>query len=131
MQLDAPPPVIVAAFDNPTADSPVFAVGQSSPAKGGDTITLYVSGLGAGLPALPTPDTVWIAVGSVAMQPVSILPVHGDVAQVQFVLPTALAYDSTTTRQTVSVSIGTGTRLSAAYVLDVQVNPPAAPATGQ
>ncbi|HEV2199349.1 MAG TPA: matrixin family metalloprotease [Bryobacteraceae bacterium] len=130
MQLDAPPPVIVAAFDNATSTSPVFAVGPSSPAKGGDMITLDVSALGAGLPAVPAASAVWIAVGSVTTQPISILPASGGIAQVQFILPTALPYNPATTRQTVAVSVGTGTRLSAAYALDIQVTPPAAPATG-
>jgi hypothetical protein len=66
---------------------------------------------------------VWLDFGAAVIAPVSIAPAVSDatLALVRFVIPAALP--STTP---VAVMIGTGTRLSGAYALDIQ--PPPAPA---
>jgi len=126
LQLDAAPPVILSAFDNSAGAGAGAAVSPASPANVGDTVTLAVSRLpepGSGLPAV---SQVWLNFaglnfGSVVIAPASVTPAPNDatLALVQFVVPAALPSTSP-----VSVLIGTGTRLSAAYSLDIQPPPP-------
>jgi hypothetical protein len=127
LQLDAAPPVIVSAFDNSAAAGAGAAVSPASPANAGDTVTLTVSRLpepGAGLPAA---SQVWLNFAGLNFAPASVTPAPNDatLALVQFVVPAALPSTSP-----VSVLIGTGTRLSAAYPLDIQPPPPPPPAAG-
>lgn len=121
LQLDVAPPVIVSAFDNSAAAGAGAAVSPASPANVGDTVTLTVSRLpepGAGLPAT---SQIWLNFAGLNFAPASVTPAPNDatLALVQFVVPAALPATSP-----VSVLIGTGTRLSAAYSLDIQPPPP-------
>ena len=74
---------------------------------------------------LPAASHVWLNFGGAVITPalVTAAPNDATLALVQFVVPAALPSTSP-----VSVMIGTGTRLSAAYSLDIQPPPP--PATG-
>jgi uncharacterized protein (TIGR03437 family) len=126
LQLDAAPPVIVSAFDNSAAAGAGAAVSATIPANAGDAVTLTVSRLpepGAGLPAA---SQVWIDFGSAVLTPASVAasPNDATLALVQFVVPAGLPSTSP-----VAVMVGTGTRLSAAYSLDIQPLPPPPPAT--
>jgi hypothetical protein len=121
MQLDTPPPVILSAFDNTAAGGSGAAVSSSSPANAGDTVTLTVNRLADATGVLPQASQVWLDFGAAVIAPVSIAPAVSDatLALVRFVIPAALP--STTP---VAVMIGTGTRLSGAYALDIQPPPP-------
>jgi hypothetical protein len=121
LQLDAAPPVIVSAFDNSAAAGVGAAVSPAGPANAGDTVTLTVSRLPEPATGLPAATQVWLNFGSAFITPVSVTPAPNDatLALVQFVVPAALPSTSP-----VSVMIGTGTRLSAAYSLDIQPPPP-------
>jgi matrixin len=127
LQLDAAPPAIVGAFDNSAAAGAGAAVSATIPANAGDTVTLTVSRLpepGVGLPAA---SQVWINFGSAVMTPASVTAAPNDatLALVQFVVPAGLPSTSP-----VAVMVGTGTRLSAAFLLDIQPPPAPPPTTG-
>ena len=124
LQLDAPPPVIVSAFDNSAAAGAGVAVSPSSPANAGDTVTLTVSRLSNPAAGLPAAGQVWLNFGSAVVTPASVTltPDDAALALVKFVVPAALPSTSP-----VPVMIGTGTRLSAAYSLDIQPPPPPPP----
>jgi hypothetical protein len=131
LQLDPPPPVILAAVDSTAADGAGVAVTPSTPAQLGDTVTLTVSGLAGGTGGLPAAGGVWINIGAGVYPALAVAPVPQDpgappqdLALVQFVLPEDLAVDPTLSRPTVPLMVGTGTRLSAAYLLDVSPPPP-------
>ncbi|HTD43494.1 MAG TPA: matrixin family metalloprotease [Bryobacteraceae bacterium] len=127
LQLDAAPPVIVSAFNNSAAAGAGAAVSPAAPANAGDTVTLTVSRLPDPAFGLPAGTQVWLNFGGAVITPASVTAAPNDatLALVQFVIPAALP-----TTSPVSLMIGTGTRLSAAYFLDIQPPPPPAPATG-
>jgi len=127
LQLDTAPPVIVSAFDNSAAAGVGAAVSPAGPANAGDTVTLTVSRLADPAAGLPAASQVWINFGSAVITPASVTPAPNEatLALVQFVVPAALPSASP-----VSVMIGTGTRLSAAYSLDIVPPPPPPPTTG-
>jgi uncharacterized protein (TIGR03437 family) len=126
LQLDAPPPVIVSAFDNSAAAGVGAAVSPSSPANAGDSVTLLVVRLTDPAAGLPAAGQVRLNFGGAILAPVSVSawPTDATLALVQFVVPAALPATSP-----VSLKIGTGTRLSAAYSLDIQPPPPPPPTT--
>jgi uncharacterized protein (TIGR03437 family) len=127
LQLDAAPPVIVSASDNSAAAGAGAAVSPAGPANAGDTVTLTVSRLLDPTFGLPAATQVWLNFGSAVITPTSVTPAPNDatLALVQFAVPAALPATSP-----VLIMIGTGTRLSAAYSLDIQPPPPPPPATG-
>jgi hypothetical protein len=144
LQLDPAPPVIVAAVDTPPVKSTdpaappptTFAVSAATPAQPGDNVTLTVYGLSASLGYLPGPGAVWINIGGTVFPVTAVAAVPPDpkattppldFAYVRFVLPTSLVVDTTTGSPKAPVMVGTGTRLSAAYALDVAVPPAPAP----
>lgn len=136
MQLDAPPPTITAAADHTAsagsngADVPITA---SAPAQLGDTVTLTVSGLSDIYGVLPAAGSVWVEIDGVnyAAASVTLVPPPPDssliLALVQFVLPANLPLDPAVSSPTAAVMVGTGTRLSDAYTLNLAA-PAAAPA---
>ena len=121
LQLDAAPPVIVSAFDNSAAAGAGAAVSPASPANAGDSVTLIVVGLADPAAGLPAAGQVWLNFGGAIIAPVSVTawPTDATLAVVRFVVPAALPSASP-----VALMIGTGTRLSAAYSLDIQPPPP-------
>ena len=129
MQVDAPPPAIIAAYDDSGPAGTSFAISPSAPANGGDMITLIVWDLAGAAPALPAPGMVRITAGSTTGSPASVVAIDTNTSRVQFVLPASIASDPDVTGQTVPVAIGTGTRLSPGYTLNIVV-PPAPAAAG-
>jgi hypothetical protein len=133
MQLDAPPPAITAAADNTAAaaNGPAVPVTASTPAALGDTVSLTVIGLSDGYGVLPAAGSVWIDINGVNYPTVSVVkvPPTADssliLALVEFVLPTTVTIDPTASAPTATVMVGTGTRLSAGYALNIAA-PPAA-----
>jgi uncharacterized protein (TIGR03437 family) len=119
MQVDAPAPVIDFAVDSSGAGGTGFVIAPGSPASAGDTITLLVSGLAGAAPSLPAASAIWIMLGATTLSPISVTAGAQNTALVQFVLPSVLANSPTATQQLTAVSIGTGTRLSAAFVMAV------------
>jgi uncharacterized protein (TIGR03437 family) len=121
LQLDSAPPVIVSAFDNSAAAGAGAAVSPSSPANAGDSVTLLVVGLPDSAAGLPAASQVWLNLGGAIIAPVSVTawPTDATLALVRLVVPAALPATSP-----VSLTIGTGTRLSAAFSLDIQPPPP-------
>jgi hypothetical protein len=117
--------VIVSAFDNSAAAGAGAAVRPASPANAGDSVTLTVSRLPDPTVGLPAASQVWLNFGSAVITPtlVTSAPNDATLALVQFVVPAVLPATSP-----VSVTIGTGTRLSAPYFLDIQ--PPSSSSTG-
>jgi hypothetical protein len=124
MQVDAPPPVIVAAYDDSGPLGTSFAVSPSALANGGDTVTLIVWDLAGSAPALPAPGRVWITVGSTTGTAASVVAIDANTSRVQFVVPASVASDPAVTGQAIPITIGTGTRLSPGYTLNVHVVPP-------
>lgn len=124
LQLDAAPPVIVSAFDNSAAAGAGAAVSPSSPANAGDSVTLIVVRLADPAAGLPAAGQVSLNFGGVIVAPVSVTawPTDATLAVVKFVVPAALPATSP-----VPLMIGTGTRLSAAFSLDIQPPPPPPP----
>jgi hypothetical protein len=99
-------------------------------------VTLTVYGLSASLGYLPGPGAVWINIGGTVfpVTAVAVVPPDPkattpplDFAYVRFILPASLVVDTTTGSPKVPVMVGTGTRLSTAYALDVAVPPAPAP----
>jgi hypothetical protein len=133
LQLDVPPPVILAALDNTAADGAGVPISPSAPAQLGDSITLTVLGLSAS-EGFPATSSVWIDINGVsyAIAAVTVVPRDPnnpqDLALVQFVLPQNLALDPSVSAPTVTVMVGNGTRLSPGYVFRVAAPPP--PASG-
>ena len=136
LQLDAPPPAITAAADNTAAaaNGPAVPVSASAPAQPGDTVTLTVIGLADSYGVLPAAGSVWIDIDGVSYPALSVakVPPTADtslvLALVEFVLPAGVTVDPAASSPTATVMVGTGTRLSAGYALNI-VPPPAAPAT--
>jgi hypothetical protein len=134
LQLDAPPPVIVAAADNTAASGAGVPVTVSAPAVLGDTVALTVSGLADADGVLPGAGSVWIGIDGVnyAPQSVTALPPLPNssliLSQVQFVLPANVPIDPTVTAPTATIMVGTGTRLSAAFALNIAAPSAATPA---
>jgi hypothetical protein len=127
MQVDAPPPAIIAVFDDSGPAGTSFAVSSTSPAAGGDVVTLIVLNL-AGAASLPPASSVWINSGTAVVNPLSLVAIDANTSRVQFVLPASVAADPDVTSQTVPIALGAGTRLSPAYKLNIVVPPPPAPA---
>ncbi len=129
MQVDAPPPVIIASYDDSGPAGTSFAVGPAAPASGGDVITLIVWDLAGAAPSLPTPDMIWITAGSSVVSALSAVPIDANTSRIQFSLPAFIASDPAVAGKTVPISVGTGTRLSSAYSLNINI-PPAPASTG-
>jgi len=120
MQLDAPPPAIISAFDDSTPDGTGFAVTAKTPANSRDSITLTVSNLTAS-------GEVWINLSGTILWPAAVgAPDKDGFSAVTFVLPYVLPYDPQATQQTAALMIGTGTRISAPFTLLTHVDPPQA-----
>ena len=120
MQLDAPAPVIVSAFDDTTPDGKGAPVTAAAPANAGDTITLTVSNLEAS-------GDIWINLSGAVLWPTAAgAPDKDGNSAVTFVVPSALPYDPAATQQSAQVMIGTGTRISAPFTLLTSATPPKA-----
>ena len=116
--MDAAPQVIASAFDNTVLNGTGAAVSATSPANAGDTITLSVSQLN------PVGD-VWITLNGVTLFPTAVgAPDKNGVWAVTFVLPSTLPFDPKATQQSVTLAVGTGTRLSGSFTLLTHVDPP-------
>ncbi len=125
--VDAQPPVIQAAYDQAQSGALVF-VDPLHPATSGDVVDIDVANLYGSAPAV-SPSNVHISVGGVDQVATTLTPVlqfglASNVVRVQFTLPSGLP-DGTSQAITVRV----GTRVSAAYTLNV--TPPAAVQTSQ
>jgi hypothetical protein len=145
LQLDPPPPVILWAVDypappatDPTAPVLPVLVSASTPVQLGGTVTLMVYGLSASSGRLPGADAAWVSLAGNTYPVAAVTAVPGDpnattpppdLAYVSFVVPTSLAVDPTVSNPTVPVMVGTGTRLTAAFTLNVAAPPPPPPAT--
>jgi hypothetical protein len=133
LQLDAPPPVIQSATDGLAPDGTAVPVSAAAPAKPGDTVVLTVSGLSAPTGVLPPASAVWINIGGATYAATTVTAVPQDpqaapldLALVRFTVPANLTLDLTVQPPTVAVMVGTGTRLSAGYLLDMAPPPPPA-----
>jgi hypothetical protein len=137
LQLDAPPPAITAAADNSAAaaNGPAVPVTASAPAQLGDTVTVTVIGLSDSYGVLPAAGSIWIDINGVNYPAVSVtkVPPTTDsslvLALVEFVLPTTVTINPTASAPTATVMVGTGTRLSAGYALNVAALPAAPSST--
>ena len=103
-------------------------------------MTLTVYGLSAGSGVLPGPEAVWIDIGGVAYPVTSVAAVPAlpnatapppDMAYVTFVVPNTLTVDTTVSNPTVLLMVGTGTRLSTAFTLNVAAPPSVPSPAGQ
>lgn len=131
LQLDAAPPVIVSAAVS-AADGTLVPVTDSAPAHDGDAVILTVSGLAAPSGVLPSAGDIWVKVGGLnfAVTTLTAVPQPDgskprDLALVTFILPANLALNPSVQPPTAAAQVGTGTRLSAGYLLHVA--PPPAP----
>jgi hypothetical protein len=119
--VDAQPPIIVAASDAAGTGAPVL-IDAFHPAASGDTIILDVSRL-SGPGQSVSASSVHISVGGVDHIATELDPVtQSDIVKVQFTLASGLP-DGTPQPMTVRV----GTRVSAPFTLDVIPPPPAPP----
>jgi hypothetical protein len=126
LQLDAAPPQILWGVDTPIPDGGPVLVSASNPVPLGQAVTLMVYGLSSTSGALPGAGAVWMNIGG-AIYPVSSVTrvpadpkstaAPGDLAYVSLVIPTTLVLDSTVSKPSVPLMVGTGTRLSAPYSL--------------
>ncbi|MDP8990500.1 MAG: matrixin family metalloprotease [Acidobacteriota bacterium] len=145
LQLDPPPPAILWAVDYPTPADPKapvtpVLVSPSTPVQLGGLVTAMVYGLSGPSGVLPGAGAVYVniegaaypvtAVIAVPADPHSTAPVP-DLAYVNFVMPVGLVVDPTVTNPTVPVMVGTGTRLTAPFSVNVAAPPPAPSTTGQ
>ena len=133
LQLDPLPPAIQTVIDVPPTPAIPFTVGAGTPAQLGETLTATVYGLSSTSGVLPGAGAVWVnlagnvypvtSVAAVPGDPKSTTP-RPDLAYVTFVVPRALVVDATVGHPTVPLMVGTGTRLSPAYALNVAAPPP-------
>jgi len=122
MQLDSPPPVILAAFNNSAADGVGLPVSWFAPVLAGDTVTLTVEGLAESLAA--DPSGLSLALGNSAVGAI-FTPADGNLVTVQFVMP-IVPFNPDFPSQAF-LRIGAETRLSDFFALDIQVDPPPSP----
>jgi len=137
LRLDPPPPVILWAVDYPTPADPTAPVlpvltSPASPVQPGGLVTLMVYGLTGANKILPGAGSVYVniagraypvtAVMAVPADPNSTAPAQ-DLAYVNFVMPAGLVTDPTVTNPTVPVMVGTGTRLAAAFTVNLAALP--------
>ena len=142
LKLDPPPPAILWAVDYPTPTDPTAPVvpvlaSQSSPVQLGGAVTVMVVGLSGPSGVLPGAGAVYVNIAGTAYPVTAVIAVPADpnstapapdLAYVNFVMPAGLVVDPTVTNPTVPVMVGTGTRLSAPFTVNVAAPPPAAPA---
>ena len=137
LRLDPPPQVILWAVDYPTPADPTAPVlpvltSPASPVQPGGLVTLMVYGLTGANKILPGAGSVYVniagraypvtAVMAVPADPNSTAPAQ-DLAYVNFVMPAGLVTDPTVTNPTVPVMVGTGTRLAAAFTVNLAALP--------
>jgi hypothetical protein len=121
MQVDAPPPAIWWAFDNNLNAGKGAFVGPTALVSGADSVSIAVTGLDS------TQD-IWVNVAGVNVTPSLVGPPDkGGISFVTFAMPAVLPYDPKATDQTAPIMIGNGTRLSAPFLLNTHVDPPAPP----
>ena len=104
MQIDLPPPVILAASSG--AGVPVSA---TNPVTGGSAVSLTMSGLQDQTGALPSPASVNITIAGVSTTPLAVSASGASQSLLQFAVPAGLP----TGAQTLTVQVGT--RVSAAF----------------
>jgi predicted Zn-dependent protease len=109
LQVDPPPPVITGVLN-----SAGVAIGPSNQANPGDTVTLLVTGLADAFGNYPAPSSIDINAAGVDVTPASLTPAGGSNCTLQVTLsPNAM-----TGAQTVTIRVGT--RLSAAFPIQIQ-----------
>ena len=131
LQLDTAPPSIQTAFEGVTSATPILNT-PGTPAHLGDSILLGIVGLSSN-GVLPPASGVWISIGGVNYPATSVAPIPQDPSAVQhdwsyvgFILPAGLTVDFTAQTPAVTIMLGTGTRLSPAFLINVAAPPPPA-----
>jgi hypothetical protein len=108
MQIDLPPPVILAAAN--AAGVPVSA---TSPVTGGNTVSLNITGLQDQTGALPSPSNVQIMLAGTTTTGIAVTATGVNQSVLQFAIPSNLPPGP----QTVTVQIGT--RISASFPINL------------
>ena len=140
LQLDPPPPVILWTVDYPTPADPTAPVipvltSPSSPVQPGGVVTALVYGLTGADKVLPGAGAVYVNIAGNAYPVTAVIAVPADpnstappqdLTYVLFVMPGGLVTDPTITNPTVPVMVGTGTRLTPPFAVNL-----AAVAAGQ
>ena len=120
---------------DPTAPVVPVLVSASTPVQPGGAVTVMVYGLSGPNRVLPGAGAVYVNIAGNAYPVTAVIAVPADpnstatppdLAYVNFVVPAGLVVDPTVTNPTVPVMVGTGTRLTAPFTLNVAA-PPAAP----
>ncbi len=133
LQLDSPPPAILSAADLTTSAAGDVPVTAAAPAKPGDLVALTVAAVADVNGVLPGSGAVWVSVNGLNYPAVSVAPLPALAgsslirSQVEFVLPASLTIDPAATAPTATIMVGTGTRLSAGYALNITSPPAPAP----
>ena len=109
IQVDVPPPMIVAASSASGA-----AVSANSPVTGGTTVALTIAGLPDQSGLLPALGDIQITVGGVLTTAVAVTSSGQNLSVVDFVVPAGLGSGPE------SVTLQVGTRVAAAYTLSLQ-----------
>ncbi len=135
LQLAPPSPVILWAVDYPAPADPTAAVvpvlvSPSTPVRPGGLVTVMVYGLSGPNRVLPGAGAVYVNIAGNAYPVSAVIAVPPDpnstvappdLAYVNFVVPAGLVVDPTVPNPTVPVMVGTGTRLTAPFTLNVAV----------
>lgn len=108
MQIDLPPPVILAATN--AAGVPVSA---TSPVTGGNTVSLSITGLQNQTGALPSPSNVQVMLAGTTTTAIAVTATGVNQSVLQFAIPSNLPPGP----QTVTVEIGT--RISAPFPINL------------
>ncbi len=139
LQVDPPSPVILWAVDYPTPADPTAPVvpvltSPTSPVQPGGVVTVMVYGLTGANKVLPSAGAVYVNIAGNAYPVTAVIAVPADpnstappqdLTYVNFAMPAGLVVDPTVTDPTVPVMVGTGTRLTAAFAVNVAAPPPA------
>jgi hypothetical protein len=142
LQIDPPPPLILWTVDYPTPADPTAPVvpvltSPATPVEPGGLVTVMVYGLSGPGRVLPGAGAVYINIAGNAYPVTAVLAVPQDpnstvapldLAYVNFVMPAGLVTDPALTNPTVPVMVGTGTRLTAPFTVNLAALPAAAPA---
>ena len=122
---------------DPTAAVTPVLVSASTPVQLGGVVTVMVYGLSGPSEVLPGTGAVYVNIAGTAYPVTAVIAVPADpnstapapdLAYVNFVMPAGLVLDPTVIDPTVPVMVGTGTRLTAPFTVNVAAPPPAATA---
>ena len=146
LQTDPLPPVILWAVDYPTPADPTAPVvpvltSPATPVQPGGLVTVMVYGLSGPGRVLPGAGAVYVNIAGNAYPVTAVIAVPADpnstvtpldLSYVNFVMPAGLVTDPTVTNPTVPVMVGTGTRLTAPFTVNLAAMPaPVATAAGK